>query len=278
MGYRIGSFNILKREHKRASNVGRDFFSFIHDFIVDEDLDILALQEVINEDELKNILSALRGLGWHGKYGKPTSRNSDVHGFAFLWNPRRVKPVECSRNQTPRILSEYCSDEYMKRGPLYGRFTRAGVGTNYEFRLINVHLFQSDNMQLRKECGLVTGDIYNRIDVAEREGHYKPVFTLVLGDYNHKQKTCTLITKMFGDQNVETFQDKPTTLKRHEEGFTNNDFDHFSFNTKKNKSVPYSLKCIDNITDYFKDDAEKKAFQKYKELVSDHVPILIELF
>jgi len=274
MSYRVGSLNIHKKKHAEAFDTGRDFFSFIHDFIMDENLDILALQEVVNERELQRILKNLSG--WCGQYGKPTAREKEIHGFAFLWNSRRVKPVECSHKQTPRILSEYCSDELMRRGPLYGRFTPVGVGPHYEIRLINVHLFQSESLQLRKECGLVTGDVYNQIDLGERDGHFKSVFTLVLGDYNHRQKTCSFITNLYGDPHVVTFQKKPTTLKMLEEGYTANDFDHFSFNLLKNITVPFKEDRIDAVGRYFKSDSQKGAFQKYKECVSDHVPIVIE--
>jgi hypothetical protein len=161
----------------------------------------------------------------------------------------------------------------MKREPLYGRFSPKYLGTSNEFRLINIHIVHggndtAGNLDLRKEeCRLSKSEIHGRID-AHRYGNFKRAFTVVLGDYNLECDVCNSCDPW----NVQTFQDEETTLKREEQGYNNN-YDHFSFDVIKNSSVPYTVSRIDAVNRYFKGD-----FTKYKENVSDHVPVKLEIF
>jgi hypothetical protein len=161
----------------------------------------------------------------------------------------------------------------MKREPLYGRFSPKYLGTSNEFRLINIHIVHggSDTAEAsdrrKAECGLSKGEIHGRID-AHRYGNFKRAFTAVLGDYNLDCKDCNSCDS----GNVQTFQDKETTLKSKEQGYCHS-YDHFSFDVIKNSSLPYTVSRIDAVNRYFKGD-----FTKYKENVSDHVPVKLEIF
>lgn len=261
MSCRIGSLNLLKS--LRTEEQGREFYGFIYNMIADEGLDIIAFQEANNKHVIDGILKNIPSY-WKGSHAYGSE-------FSFVWNSNRVK--ECSKNKEPRIYLDYKSSYRMKRDPLYGRFTPRYLDSSNEFRLINIHIVHGGNdspanIQLRKlECELAKGEIYQKIDV-HRYGNFKRAFTVVLGDYNIDSSLCNTIEP----EDVYTFQDEETTLRKNEPGYSKN-YDHFSFNVSKNSSVPYTVSRIDAVSKYFNGD-----FQKYRENISDHVPIKIEIF
>jgi exonuclease III len=281
MSYRIASLNIHKRIHKETKSE-RDFFAFIHDFVADESIDILALQEVLKEEELRRIcgiaLSPFQN--WLGYYERPAVGKSGEYGFAFLWNSDRVS--ECSRNHTPRIFNEYKSAIRLSRNPLYGRFSpklSPNSEISQEFRLIDIHLRFSDEVlpNLEKipgrkkreiECGIVTGEIYKEIDT-HRYGNFKPAFTFSLGDYNLSVDDCI---RHSGNSAVVTYQREQTTLNGNNDGYASS-YDHFSFDSAKYNSVPFTESRVDAVNKYFGGN-----YEKYYETVSDHVPVVLEIF
>lgn len=281
MGYRIGSLNIHKRIHKHSDSE-RDLFAFIHDFIVKEKLDILALQECLNESELRRI--CVRALSpfqnWKGHYERPARGKSGDYGFAFLWNENRIS--ECSKRNAPQIFTEYKSNDIrLSRDPLYGRFSpklNLNAQLQQEIRLVNIHLRFSDEVlpdltkipgyeKRKMECSLATGEIYKSIDT-RRYGNFKPAFTLLLGDYNLCVDECINYS---GHEDVCTYQDEPTTLNSKRDGYANS-YDHFSFDKTKGEPVKF-IKRVDAVEEYFDGD-----YQKYYDAVSDHAPIVIEIF
>jgi endonuclease/exonuclease/phosphatase family metal-dependent hydrolase len=285
MSYRIGSLNINKRRHKESKeeeSSERDFFEFIHNLVVKERLDVLALQEVLNENELQRIrdraLSPLQN--WKGHYERPATGRSGDYGFAFLWNEDRV--AECSKNHTPRIFSEYKSDLRLSRNPLYGRFSpkmNPNAEIHQEYRLVNVHLRFTDEVlpdltkilgvqKRRIECALVTGEIYRKIDT-HRYGNFKSAFTISMGDYNLDADECN---RCSGNPDVVTYQSEPTTLNDNYDGYANS-YDHFSYDYRKHASIPVKVLRIDAVKDYFGGE-----FEQYYQAVSDHVPVIIEIF
>ena len=291
MSYRIASFNILKQIHKESVSE-RDFFAFIHDFVEREHIDILALQEVLKEEELMRIRDKAlsRFQNWHAHYERPASGAIGDYGFAYLWNANRVS--ECSKAHIPRIYNEYKSDIRLARNPLYGRFSPKFSRSSelcQEFRLLDVHLRFTDEVlpngvkingsERRKlECGIVTGEIYKKIDT-HRYGNHKPAFTLSLGDYNLSADASTEASRRV-ESSVVTYQRELTTLNRKRDGDSPsyadgyaNSYDHFSFDSTKYESVPFSVSRVDAVKDYFGGD-----YSKYLHTVSDHVPIVIEIF
>ena len=280
MSYRIASFNIRKGI-KRESDSERDFFSFIHDFVADEHIDILAFQEVLKESELQRICTkALSPFqNWKCHYERSATGASGDYGFAFLWNANRIS--ECSKSQTPRVFNEYESEIRLSRNPLYGRFSpKLSYNSEIfqEFRLFEIHLRFSDEtlpnltkipgMQKRKqECKIVTGEIYQKIDT-HRYGNFKPAFTFSMGDYNLGVDDCMSNS---GNPAVRTYQEKETTLSYSYDGYASS-YDHFSIDDKYNY-FPYSVRRVDAVKDYFRGD-----YKRYCELISDHVPVVIEIF
>ncbi|MDR2751334.1 MAG: hypothetical protein LBC41_11795, partial [Clostridiales bacterium] len=131
MSYNIGSLNI--RKSLRTEDQNRDFHTFMHGFIRDAKLDIVAFQEIGRKDAMESVLNSLsaKWTGWKGSH----SYGSE---FAFIWNSNRVS--ECSKSHTPQIYQNYRSDYRMMRDPYYGRFAPNDLELNTEFRLVNVHL------------------------------------------------------------------------------------------------------------------------------------------
>jgi hypothetical protein len=261
MSYRIGSLNLLKSN--RTESQGRIFHGFIYEMIADEGLDIVAFQEARGEKVIDGIRCDLPSC-WKGDrvYGSE---------FSFIWNSHRVE--ECSKARAPQVFSSYKADTHMMREPLYGRFSPSVLDPSIELRLIDIHIVHGGNNMAvtfdrrKAECGLSKGEIHRTIDV-HRYGNFKRAFTVVLGDYNLDCGECNLC----GPENVRTLQTEKTTLKTKEQDY-HNSYDHFSFDVEKNSSVPYTVSRIDAVNRYFNGD-----FTSYRENVSDHVPIKLEIF
>jgi endonuclease/exonuclease/phosphatase family metal-dependent hydrolase len=259
----------------------RDFQELIYRLVREKGLDIIAFQEdkALRSAVLYDVQMWLPG--WE------CSRPSNSE-FAFIWNPQRVK--ECSKDMEPQVFTAYKSDVHLAREPLYGRFEPVHIGPFVEFRLINIHLYHGadkasneasetlkDINRRQLECSTAKGVIHETIDKGvihetidkARYGNFKRAFTIVLGDYNFDCETCN----QFGPSNILTFQDEKTTLRRQEPYGYNNSYDHFSFDIEKNCSVPYTVTCVDAVNEYFSGD-----FERYRRNISDHVPVIIEIF
>jgi endonuclease/exonuclease/phosphatase family metal-dependent hydrolase len=274
MSYNIGSLNIKKGD--REGDLNNKFYDFIHKFIRDAELDILAIQEISQQTAFNSLLDSLKGKlpSWEGSH-------SDNSEFAFFWNPEKVE--ECSSLHTPQI---YRSNARMKNDPYYGRFAPKNLKVNIEFRLVNIHLVHGgDNLQAtikkrKLECGLVIGEIYQNLDF--HDGNFNRPFTLVLGDYNLDCDTCnhidqdgveTVQTGQTGQtrQAVETVQTEKTTLKSKSDEFSRS-YDHFSYDTVRNESVKCEVSRIDAVSAYF-----NGSFEDYRKTVSDHVPVVFKI-
>jgi hypothetical protein len=250
----------------RDDSKDRDFYGFINRLIAEEGIDIFAFQEAKNINFVKGLRRNLPP-HWMGE----SLRNSEL---AFVWNSERVE--ECSRWHGPRIFVDYSSDIRMDREPAYGRFAPIGIGPNVEFRLVNIHIKHGGDdlaasIETRKlECGLAKGVIYQTVDKPPmgKDGNFRSIFTVVLGDYNLDCDTCNDC----GLENVRTFQDAETTLKEKEPGYKNS-YDHFSYDAVNNSSVPFKPSRIDAVKDYFNGE-----FTIYRQKISDHVPVKLEIY
>lgn len=153
MEYRIGSFNM----ERFGANAKKDFAK-IAEIIVEEDLDIVALQEIFSEgkgvERLLNELVKHELYGWEICIAEPNeTKNFESRGetYAYLWNKRKFELVEYSklgdkRIFDPRIVSRNdigvdCS--VLARAPYYIRL-QPRYGGFFEFRLINIHIFYGD--------------------------------------------------------------------------------------------------------------------------------------
>jgi endonuclease/exonuclease/phosphatase family metal-dependent hydrolase len=274
-GYRIGSFNIQSKRHGQSQEEhSRDFFGLIHDVIVDEQLDIFALQEVLSECEFNSIKRRLP-YGWTGSYESAGKGAHSKFGFAYLWNATRFR--ECSKAGLPQILENYNSEIRLNRNPLFGRFTPNGLGAFREYRLLDIHLTSSDLNQKKAECQVVLGEIYRTVDT-HRYGNFKPAITTIMGDYNFPPDSCDDISRKLSETgdypSIKTAMDDMTHISRNGEDRYeyNSSLDHFSYNDSKYSGLCQRFWRIDAVSKYFQGD-----FEKYVKTISDHVPIVIEI-
>ena len=80
-----------------------------------------------------------------------------------------------------------------------------------------------------------------------------------------------------------TIQEFPTTINRRKNedgsysstGYTNNDYDHFSFTREMNEKMSLRSERIDAVNKYYGN--EQEAFNKYRKEVSDHVPVALTI-
>lgn len=208
MQYRIASFNM-----KNFGANARKDFQKIAEIIVEEDLDVVALQEILSEG--KGIQKLLEQCvkyelyGWDFCCASPHETTDpdkisdmvihDKRGecYAYLWNRKRFKLLEFSkmgkqRVFEPRIINSLSHDVhvdcsffartpyYIRLQPLYGGF--------FELRLIDIHIYYGDNslssINKRKiEFDVLTQSIYPAIS-ERRYGQNRAAYTIAMGDYN----------------------------------------------------------------------------------------------
>lgn len=267
MGYRIGSFNCL--------NLGFNFqieknIDALVNLIQEEELDIIALQEIKRGNEIDRLLRRLgsKWSGCHDSYGNFSSPND----YAYIWNNTKVK--ECSKDKRPEVYSLIKANDFFRK-PYYGRFIPADSigGIFIELRLLDVHLYYGDGgmeaTQKRKdEFKILTNEVYTRVN-KKRYGNNRASYTILLGDYNMTSKWCE--QENVENQNIVTFQDELTTLKSSEDGFSK-DYDHFSYDTVSFSGINTKVSRINSVDKYFGGD-----FEKHRKTFSDHVPILIKI-
>lgn len=206
--YRIGSFNL--------HNIGIGAFTNDRDLekiasiILDEQLDVVALQEVLTEGKIftkddlpssitkSNIISYLGGPEqWGVEWAFSGDESIRHEGYAFLWNKKRLRlsTAQVTKNgttfervYTPRMIQANCND--MKRQPYFARFTPQGLpgGSSFEIRLLCVHTFfgddNSDDRAVRqKEINTLLTEIYPQVADWNFQNAL-PKYTVLLGDYN----------------------------------------------------------------------------------------------
>jgi endonuclease/exonuclease/phosphatase family metal-dependent hydrolase len=265
MSYRIGSFNCLNFGLGYKKNT-----QMFADIIYEENLDVIALQEIKRPEAVDMILKGLPNYwkGCHDSYGNFSSPND----YAYIWNTRRLK--ECSRDESPEVFSHIKSDNLIRK-PYYGRFSPLGTpgGAFFEFRLIDTHLYYGSNNATDKskradEFLMLANEVYTRIN-KKRYGNNMPSYTIMLGDYNMTTAWCE--RQNIENQNIETFQHELTTLKSKENGFSNN-YDHFTYDTVSFSGISANVSRINSVEKYYGNN-----YEKHREEISDHVPILIEI-
>lgn len=294
MGYRIGSFNMCNLSYESKGEVKKDFEK-IAEIISSENFDIVAMQEVVSESALKHMVKNLRNGQWKCKWGRPKSYHPNAEkGYAFVWNERRVREIPAEDNL--QIIQE----KTMTRSPFYARFEANDCFC--EIRLLDIHLYHggSDsqmNIEKRNEEFLnMAGKVYPRISQKrykmndEANGSCRPAYNIMLGDYNLNLKTLWNSSPYLKYEQYEipgtnevivTVQNQKTTLKKYTSdettdadelrGYKNN-FDHCSYGINRFVGVNIRASKVDAVRKYFGDD-----FKKYRDTVSDHVPILVEL-
>ena len=260
MSITIGSINLWnygggseKKKPKRVAQI-----------IADAGFNVVAMQEILDEDAARRIADEL-GLGWQYAWAKPGS-GRDAKGYAFLWDTNRCVPVSA-----PAIYEDAVG--LLTRPPFVGCFEFE----TFHIQLINTQIFSKGHKSFERsdvkqqEYKQLCGPIYRRIDDAGRV-KYLPTYTIVLGDFNMLPAWCDechqdpdFIRECDGRRIVCEMREA-TSLKQDGSGYMFS-IDHFSFDSAR---IPRSCATVRRI------DATGD-LGLYREEVSDHVPIGMEL-
>lgn len=174
---------------------------------------IVALQEVVNEDQFYVFLSDYLGRDkWDGWFGKPDSRSPYyAKGYAYIWQKAYVDLMygEKSKNEQdrfePHIFTQYedtknihfdvSAVNSLARPPLYARFRIKDCNT--EIRLLNTHIAfgQSKNTydeeekmsvveNRRKEIRILCEVVYPVVNQIIYKNGFNNFYTFILGDFN----------------------------------------------------------------------------------------------
>lgn len=201
--FNLKDFNIKKDKSYNNSNPPKDIKT-VADIIISEEFDVVALQEINSRDalnELVKTLNARRGVWgfqcfYEGRFGEnmPNQSGKDSERYAFIWNSRRLRLVELSKNGHNPF---YFNHAGLIRPPYCIRLTPRGLlgGANFELRLINTHIVYGNSSvtaserkkERLKELRILLEKIYPSIHHKQggtRNSELMPAYTFLLGDYN----------------------------------------------------------------------------------------------
>lgn len=260
------------------------------------------------------LLTRRLGNSWEGKWVDPKTRSKMYpylgedkrgEGFAFLWDARTIElATENGKEILPHRFSGYSTAPgtnqiRLIRDPGYGRFRLKNRPV--EIRVITTHIIfgkpKQENMTVEIDHGAITmrknefdvlaGRIYKNINDYHKTEKSVQVYTIIIGDYNLNLKGGELSNASIPSDNyydyfgrpcspvlshtsIKTIQDAPTTIKADGSGYANN-FDHCSFDSETEHVIVncYRKPVING------ESTEK--IKEYRDTVSDHVPIVVEL-
>ena len=201
--YKIASFNIKQFSNNSAFHKeGKDSrknLQKISDIVNDNNIDIIAIQEIRGKIAFKELMSAIaygyctettaemlekpgaddgqtklytQKLGddylackagkWQGRWAHPNSKWGTAiseEGYAFIWNTDRVVLPIKDRGEIQPVI-KHKSEVYFVRPPFYGRFALKN-NLKVEFRLLNTHILYTKNAELKdlKELGYELEDL-----------------------------------------------------------------------------------------------------------------------
>ena len=305
MEYRIASFNL--KNFGQDSWKKRDLHK-LAEIITEEELDVVALQEVLSEgkgvNHLIEELVKYELYEWDYCFEAPkdTSDTETVktvnrsEGYAYLWNKSTFKIVEFSRlgnvkQFDPRIINTLSNDvnadcSFLARAPYYIRLEPM-FGGFFELRLINIHIYWGNtsitaiNKRIM-EYEMLTQSIYPAIS-SKMYGNFRIPYTIAMGDYNLnifspfvQDKKAVLNPELIHNEggkaiSIITTQNELSTLKKNEDGYSNN-YDHFTYSPERIQNVNVSCGVIDAVNKYCSGD-----YAYYNEKISDHLPILLKI-
>lgn len=263
--FRIGSFNLHhlnKYDQKKLLHIAS--------IISGEKFDIVALQEITDYDACKALCSLL-----NSNWGYCFTADKGGLGRSFIWCKNRISLIKDS------VINGYHTDNklHLQREPYYARFSPSGLGGPFmELGLINIHLLPKSNQHgnPKDEYKILEEKIYPKI-AGQKIQHFKrsimPLiilsYPIVLGDYN---LTVNEIETINSNNNFITIQNRPTTISSTYDYYSQNDYDHFSYSQKRFQGFQIQCERVDAVGKYFGGD-----FSKYREQVSDHIPISIKI-
>ena len=238
--------------------------------------------------------------------------DSRGEGYAFMWRKDKFAcPVNAyGKVVRPRIIHQYKTDSSkgemrLIRDPGYGRFQLIGM-QNAEIRLITTHIVykkpSEDNLSKtvdhgvyvmrQNEFNVLARNIYTSISEDHNDINCSVPYTIILGDYNlnlpesgagspyvskvmviNKQKNIldtTIQLAPNGSYIIHTMQSDLSTINKDADNYASN-YDHFTFDEHTRSSVvqgtPHRINAVERVGDY----------KTYKEKISDHIPIMLEI-
>ncbi len=256
MSLTIGSFNIQNFSGgSEKKNVGR-----MAEIITSENFDILALQEILDAPAAEALRAQLGASSWACLHGSPEGNKAKAKGYAFIWNTRSIDLAVDAR-----IWNEPGTD--LTRPPLVGRFRYRGK----VLQLITTQIYAADHKGTEKarEYSYLCERVMARVDRKARIDH-PATYTLLLGDYNMFPEWCTECHESMSE-NLDVLVTENTSLKTGEGGYQWS-LDHFTLDADRWSPFGPQPSRVDAPTKYYNGD-----FTKYREEVSDHVPIKLEV-
>ena len=238
--------------------------------------------------------------------------DSRGEGYAFLWRTDKFRcPVNAyGKEIRPRIYRQYRTDfsrGEMKliRDPGYGRFQLVDM-PNAEIRLITTHLVykkpSEDNLSKvvehgafvmrQREFDVLARNIYTSISEDHNDINCIVPYTIILGDYNlnlmesgagspfvpavmivDSQKNIMGTSGEYTNNGfyfIHTRQSDLSTVNKDADNYASN-YDHFTYDDRTRRSVvqgePRRLNAVERAG----------GFKTYKDRISDHIPIMLEI-
>ncbi len=227
MALTIGSLNLCNF----SSNTNRVFaknYDVVAEVIVKSGADVLALQEIIDQQSIDNLIGKLRVSGganreWRAFFDKKQTWRNNREGYAFLWDENCVTLAkdDDGNEVLPELMTRYTS---IKRPPMVARFVTTRLGElRYELCVLNTHIiFSPDNYQSSHpewyggaamrayEYSKIVNDIYPRFS------RRFCTYAIIAGDYNLKYTMLAAVNarpKLFkGQPTMMSVQRDKTTI------------------------------------------------------------------
>lgn len=213
--YKICTFNIqhFNTTSTKAHPIPR--IKTIAEMIDKNRFDVIAIQEIVRTEVIAKLLEALKALPsnnntckWDGYAELSGTNGSGGECYGFIWNSNRLNPIE------PAKIIQVRNNKIL-RPPLYIRFKPVGTKTDFEIRLLNIHIrFSNNNREesnnslnknedldekdkelknkdkktveaRRAEFDALIDCYKNIMNPASTKNKYaKQAYTIILGDYN----------------------------------------------------------------------------------------------
>lgn len=305
MSYVIGSFNLRdfsfsnKASGDDSEAIKRDFKK-IAQIIIEEKMDVVALQEINSRLALQHLTDTLNQLKTSYReyafvFGEDMqTKGRDCERYGFIWNTKRLRLIKTRKNNNPSYYNNAGAANLIRR-PYYARFTARGMlgGSNFELRLLNTHILWGASEKGRiEEFNVLVRQILPRIcdhqEISE-DGEMMPAYTFLMGDYNlelnkseralYRIETITETNYTGKRRSFITTQEEATTLRKPkdqkniEDCYANN-FDHFTYETDLPQKLVLIPQRVEVLSKYFSEtNGSDKKLGEYRMKVSDHVPI-----
>lgn len=234
-------------------------------------------------------------------------------GYVFIWRKDKFTlPInEKGKAFEPRIYRQYkvnrsSGEMRLIRDPAYGRFQFIDMPTA-ELRLIDTHIVykkpSQDNLakdvdfgsytMRQNEFRVLAREIYTRINDNRNFYNNAVPYTIILGDYNlnlaesgagspivpsalvfDEQQNELKTSQELGADGIYHIRTEQTDLStvNHDGNQYSSNYDHFSYDETVKSAVvqgsPHRLKSVVE---------EAGGFKEYKEKVSDHIPVMVEI-